>query len=360
MRYHDPESGRQVWRSSGTPNHAKAMKAAGKWEKELREGSYQKRRRVAWEDFRERFSNEYLEGMKPGTAAAYTASLNVFERKCKPARLAELTTDRIAEFVRILRAEKLSPATIARHLRTLKLVCRWAHSRELLNKVPEFNISDSTGAKGRAITLEEFERMLAAAPAWDFWLRGLWTSGLRLGESMALRWDDAPGALVVDFSGRRPMLRIPEGTDKSGLARLLPMAPEFAELLQTVAEGRRRGHVFRMPDDTPRTLHAVCQAIVAIGKAAGVVIKQRPGKDDEGKPCMVNQCASAHDLRRSFGFRWSRKVMPAVLKELMRHASIDTTMRYYVQQNAESTADTLWACHERETQPAVAPAVAAC
>ena len=51
--------------------------------------------------------------------------------------------------------------------------------------------------------------MLAVAPDLDFYLRGLWLSGLRLGESMALRWEDAPGAILVDLSGRRPMFRIP-------------------------------------------------------------------------------------------------------------------------------------------------------
>jgi hypothetical protein len=35
--------------------------------------------------------------------------------------------------------------------------------------------------------------------------------------------------------------------------------------------------------------------------------------------------------------------MPTVLRELMRHASIATTMTFYVGQNAEATADALWA-----------------
>ena len=34
--------------------------------------------------------------------------------------------------------------------------------------------------------------------------------------------------------------------------------------------------------------------------------------------------------------------MPTVLRELMRHESLETTMRYYVGQNAEATADELW------------------
>jgi len=56
--------------------------------------------------------------------------------------------------------------------------------------------------------------------------------------------------------------------------------------------------------------------------------------------------ASAHDLRRSFGERWATRVMPVVLQELMRHESIDTTMRYYVGRSAQSTAKLLWQAHE--------------
>jgi hypothetical protein len=37
--------------------------------------------------------------------------------------------------------------------------------------------------------------------------------------------------------------------------------------------------------------------------------------------------------------------MPQVLKELMRHESIDTTMKYYVGRNAQSTAAVLWQAH---------------
>ncbi len=53
--------------------------------------------------------------------------------------------------------------------------------------------------------------------------------------------------------------------------------------------------------------------------------------------------ASAHDLRRSFGYRWSRSgITIAELKELMRHSNIETTLTYYVGQNAANTASRLW------------------
>ena len=57
----------------------------------------------------------------------------------------------------------------------------------------------------------------------------------------------------------------------------------------------------------------------------------------------TKKTASAHDLRRAFGYRWSRLVKTTQLKELMRHASIETTLTYYVGENAESTAEELWA-----------------
>jgi integrase len=205
--------------------------------------------------------------------------------------------------------------------------------------------------RGRPITLEEFERMISAVPAvventaaasWRFYLRGLWTSGLRLSESLALRWDDAPDAIVVDFSGRRPMLRIPAEAQKANRDQLLPITPDFAALLQSVPEAARRGRVFKVlaVDGAPMVAsrRIVGPIVSAIGKKAGVVVDERRKKGEA-----VRKFASAHDLRRAFGLRWSGKVMPNVLRELMRHTDIGTTMKFYVGQNAETTADAIWA-----------------
>lgn len=57
----------------------------------------------------------------------------------------------------------------------------------------------------------------------------------------------------------------------------------------------------------------------------------------------VRKFASAHDLRRAFGQRWSAKIKPTQLREPMRHASINKTLAYYVGENDEATADALWA-----------------
>lgn len=83
------------------------------------------------------------------------------------------------------------------------------------------------------------------------------------------------------------------------------------------------------------TKDRVGRLVSEISQAAGVKVNQSP----DGRV----KYASAHDLRRSFGERWSSRVMPAVLQQLMRHESIETTMKFYVGRNAQSTAEVLWA-----------------
>lgn len=49
----------------------------------------------------------------------------------------------------------------------------------------------------------------------------------------------------------------------------------------------------------------------------------------------------SHDLRRGFGHRWAKRVMPMVLKELMRHKTVLPTEKYYVGIQAQETAQHL-------------------
>lgn len=67
--------------------------------------------------------------------------------------------------------------------------------------------------------------------------------------------------------------------------------------------------------------------------------------------------ASAHDLRRAFGERWAARIMPFQLREIMRHESIETTLRYYVWANAERTADACWEAFDRVSGAAPSPVV---
>jgi integrase len=164
-------------------------------------------------------------------------------------------------------------------------------------------------------------------------MRGLWLSGLRLNEALNLYWD-CDDRLRVDLSGRRPMLWIPASLNKNGKQQLLPITPDFAAFLAETPEKQRRGRVF---GGVTASRTDASRIIAAIGEAALVKIREGSGE---------TQFATAHDLRRSFGERWAARGMPHVLKELMRHETIDTTMKFYVGRNAERTADAVWAAHE--------------
>ena len=87
--------------------------------------------------------------------------------------------------------------------------------------------------------------------------------------------------------------------------------------------------------------YRVSETVCRIGKLARVKVATDPRT---GKV----KYASAHDCRRAFAERWSTRVMPQVLMALMRHESIETTMRYYVGRNATVTADAVWKAYESQ------------
>lgn len=68
--------------------------------------------------------------------------------------------------------------------------------------------------------------------------------------------------------------------------------------------------------------------------------------EHQGKRVVVNKqnskFASAHDFRRAFGTRWASGVKPATLQLLMRHESIETTLKFYVAQSTDDVASQLW------------------
>lgn len=346
MTYRDPVTGKKVAKTTGTMDRREAERAAAVWQDELNTGRYQAPSRLTWAEFRARYESEKLATLAPGTQAVTRNCLNCLECIINPNRLAKLTPQVMSRFQAKLREGGMRDSTLTRHLRHIRAALSWGVSMGMLAKVPNMHMPKRTKGqtmmRGRPITAEEFDRMIAAVPkvrphdaaAWVRYLTGLWLSGLRLSESLALSWDqDAP--FKVDFTGRRPAFRIYAEAQKSGRDEVLPMTPDFAQWLQQTPEAERQGRVFRLvaqQTGKPIAPDEVGGTISRIGKTAGVVVNKADGK-----------FASAHDLRRAFGTRWAPRVKPATLQLLMRHADINTTLRYYVAQDAADVADELWA-----------------
>jgi integrase len=369
----DPISGREKRRSTGTEIKRDAERFAGALERQLLSGTYRDPSRVPWAEFRKRFESEVLPSKASKTGDKIRAMFNAVERHIDPNRLMAVDADQISRFQQKLRDDdKLAEPSIKGHLAYLQSALNWAKKLWMIVEVPAITMPTRTASmKGRAITAEELERMLAKVPdvvlakrkdgappksadqlaadaeaveSWRYTLRGLWWSGLRLGEALALDWTD-DRQLCLDLSGRRPVFRIRAEAEKGYKERTLPMAPQFAEMLQAVPEALRTGRVFnpamQREHGKARRVDTVSSIIVAIGKSAGVKVSERRGKV---------KYASAHDLRRCFGTRWARLVMPPVLQQLMRHEDIQTTMTYYADLDAEATADAVWDAFGRSAQ----------
>ncbi|MEX2091412.1 MAG: site-specific integrase [Pirellulales bacterium] len=354
MRYRDPFTGRQVQRSTGTVDRDEATKAAGEWQADLRNGRYKAASRFTWEEFREKYESEVLTRLADSTGIKVSGILDSVETIINPERVRDVTSGRLSFYVRKLREKPLAESTVAGHVTHLRAALSYAVEWGMLAKVPELprqqRAKPSQTMKGRPITDAEFLELLAnvetvvgpdAAASWDNLLRGLWLSGLRLGEALVLRWENAKGAIVADLGGRRPMLRIPAAAQKSHRTEVLPMAPEFANFLEATPDVDRHGPVFpltyrRTGRGNAMGVQWVSAVISKIGKGAGVVVNSDTGKT-----------ASAHDLRRAFGQRWAARVMPAILQKLMRHKDISTTLKFYVGAEADTMADVLWAAMEK-------------
>ncbi len=147
---------------------------------------------------------------------------------------------------------------------------------------------------------------------------------------------------MVDMLGEYPLFNIPAEHQKNFKDQLLPIAPEFVEFLSETPVTDRTGFVFNPPSISGRKRigrQGAIKVISNIGKAAGVKVHE------EANSRKVKY-ASAHDLRRAFGERWAPRVMPTTLQLMMRHESIETTLRFYVGRNAQTAAKVIWQAYE--------------
>lgn len=354
LRYWDPDKGpRGGWRevSAKTNNRKKADKSAGELLAKLSAGDYQPRTdRITWECFRERYRTEKLVSLARKTAVAFFTAANHLEAIVDPRYLDEITPDLLSRFQAKLRlsareGDEYSEATIASYLRAIRAAVNWAADMGMIRSrikvaMPKRAVK-SRDMRGRPPTESEFRSMLKAceivrpqdSSQWQRYLMGLYLSGLRLEESMALSWDPV-SPISVDLEGAFPQFRILAEGEKGNKDRLLPMAPEFAQLILDTPIHQRHGAVFAVKheDGSPWDPNGVSKQVAEIGRRAGVIVDSA-----------AERFATAHDLRRAFGTRWARRVTPAVLKILMRHKSIETTMKYYVGIESDDVAGQVWA-----------------
>src|SRR5690349_2328115 len=91
MRYVCPLTGKQISRTTKTANRKEAHKAAGAWEKELREGKYKPRSKITWADFRDEYESLAFPDLAEASQKKFTSVFDMVEKVLSPAKLASLT-----------------------------------------------------------------------------------------------------------------------------------------------------------------------------------------------------------------------------------------------------------------------------
>ena len=362
LRYFCPEKKREVRISTGTHDEDEAERLRDELAAKLllRLPTEPKAREAVrgpempWEDFRDEYSRLKVATFRSERAKdSAELRLDVCESIINPRTLGDMAEP---ETLASLQAELLagtnskkgqrSPTTVQSYMKALRASLNWAHKpMRWLPSRCDFELLEvdaGEAAKGRPLTPDEFDRMLNACgkvcksdpESWKFLLRGLWESGLRLGEAMKVSWDDESCIVPLRTRKRGYLLRIPGHLQKNRKTQEIPTTPQFGALLDEIPEERRTGWIFnpralRWKDENRRLcIDYVGEIVSRVGKKAGIVVNE------------AGKFVSAHDLRRSFGQRMADAGLPSRdLQAMMRHASIVTTEKYYLRHRAVEQAE---------------------
>ena len=321
---------------------------------------------MLWSDFRESYRELQLSTIDAESATHAESRLDIAERIIKPRVLDDMAT---ADAIHRLQAELLrgaesrfnrsrSPHTVKSYVTSVLAAINWAHLQgwiEASPKIRKIKVGKLKKMKGRPLSSDEFARFLEATPAvvgaeaaeaWNFVLRGLWESALRLDELMHVSWDDTRMIQPRWSSHNFPVLSIPESMQKNATEEEIPLLPGFEKLLLETESDQRLGWVFEPqrlrswsnPKSNGRlTAKWVGKVISKIGKRAKIVVA--PGDEATGRP---TKFASAHDLRRSCAQRMlDAGVPPLLVSRILRHASWETTQKHYAPGNVQKDAELL-------------------
>jgi len=319
FRYTNPQTGetRRFRRSTGRGTSKKeAIELERQWHAEVSAPPSPTVKTAGFSDFAGYFLTTYIQ---PNRKRSYAKDCeSIFRNHLVPVfgdtGLRSISVEQV-ERLKAQKARQLKPKTVNNILGVLSICFRkaieWGYadanpvsSVGLLRLPPqEFNFWDEEQSDAFLAALLQHE------PKWHPYFFTLLRTGLRLGESFALR------PLDVLFDKRRILVvwNYVEGvldTPKNGKRREVPMSPQLARVLE--AHRPRMGErVFPGSRDGFLTRDQVKRPFDRAVKAAGV------------------PSIRLHDLRHSFASQLVMKGVPLVaVRQYLGHSDIKMTLRY--------------------------------
>lgn len=211
-------------------------------------------------------------------------------------------------------ADGLLKKSINNHLTALRKLLNLAVEWNVLDKAPKvrgFSEKHDYVSEDEYLTFEEADRFLrAAAPEWRTFLVVALKTGLRVGELVALQWQDVDlvaGHLVV----RRTLWNGQEGPPKGGRNRKVPLSDVALATLK--AHRHLRGPYVFCHEAGKRLSHSIVKDVV-------------PSTCTRAK---LSKRVTTHGLRHTFASHLvMRGASLKAVQELLGHESIDMTLRY--------------------------------
>lgn len=305
-----PGTTKRISRSLKTDSELEAERRRAELEYELNHGLHVEPINADWSQFREVYHSEHLASRRKNTQSAARTVLDRFEEDIRPRRAADVDERMLSQYFGGLRACGMKAATVAKHSAYLRAAMRWAHRQGFTHKCPEFEtVKQPRKIRVKTIKPEQFERLLAGLPSqeWRLLAQLAWYTGLRRIELFQMRWNEGGDAEACWIDLENERFVIPAEACKADSDSWLPIHDELMPILLAIPEQQRKGKVLNLSVSAKE----FSRNFAKHARRAGFDI-------------------TLHDLRRSFGSRYAKVVPAQVLQRLMRHSSIATTLRYYV------------------------------
>lgn len=239
---------------------------------------------------------------------------------CSWRTLRDITAD---SFMVWRRRQSLKSKTLNDALSDIRSFLQWLVglgrlASNALSNVPRIKVKDDEEEKRRAFTVAEVERLFQVSGPRSIIYQTTLYCGLRRSEVAQLSWGD----VQVDRDGRT-FLKIRASTTKSGLTTLQPVPDWLGEKLRAYrpSGSSLADRVFPVISRMPRFLKDL--------DAAGI-----PRVDERG------HVSKFHSLRHTLGtWLWSTGADPRLIMKLMRHSSLELTVKRYTDEAGLASND---------------------
>jgi integrase len=229
-------------------------------------------------------------------------------------KLAEIGPAEIEAFKAKKLAEGQSKRSINNHLTAVRKVLSLAAEWDVIPKAPKvkgFKVKYEYITEDQFFSFEEAKRLVRAAPSeWRTFVIVALKTGLRVGELLALKWEDVDlvaGQIIV----RRTLWCGQEGPPKGGSNRKVPLSDEAIAALK--ADRHLKGPYVFCDEAGNRLSHSMVKDVVPSACRKALLAKR----------------LTTHGLRHTFASHLvMRGVSLMAVKELLGHESIEMTLRY--------------------------------